>query len=110
MPNQRPLAIHVVYAEWCPHCVPTTVEPMMRAAKELRIRYVPHDIDTAEEQKADDLVKEYGDWTDDYLVPQVFLEFDGGKMVHVLTGNPSGIDFTRRAVEALLESEWLRKE
>ena len=99
-----PKAIHVVYARWCPHCVPTTVEPLARRAEELGVPCLLHDIDTDDVRVADDLVRKYGDWTDDYLVPQVFLEYDGGRFEHVLTGNPEGVALTRRAVEALLQS------
>jgi len=101
----RPKAIHVVYANWCPHCVPTTVDPLTERAGELGIPCLLHDIDTDDVKVADDLVRDHGDWSDDYLVPQVFLEYDGGRVDHVLTGNPRGISLTRSAVEALLESE-----
>jgi hypothetical protein len=105
---QRLKAIHVVYAEWCPHCVPTTVEPLKQRGKELGVPCLLHDIDTDDVDVADDLVRNYGDWTPDYLVPQVFLEYDGGKMEHVLTGNPLGVALTKKAVEDLLDVESLR--
>ena len=97
-------AVYVVYANWCPHCVPTTVGPIQRAGKELGVPVVLYDIDTDAEEKADDLVKNYGDWTPDYLIPQVFIEGDDGKIEHVLTGNPRGVQLTRQAVEALLKT------
>lgn len=97
-------AVHIVYANWCPHCVPTTVEPLKKAAAELGVPCVLHDIDTADEKVADELVAKYGDWSPDYLIPQVFLEYEGGSIKHVLTGYPEGVGFTRRAVENLLES------
>jgi glutaredoxin len=104
---EKPKAIHVVYAMWCPHCVPITVEQMVKKAEELGIPCVLHDIDTEEEQVADELVRKYGDWTPDYLVPQVFLEYSGDRFKHVLTGNPQGVALTRKAVEKLLSSELL---
>ena len=97
--------IHVVYANWCPHCVPTTVEPVKRTAEELGILCRLYDIDTEDEKAADELVKKYGDWSPDYLVPQVFLEFEDGEIKHALTGYPEGVTYTRRAVENLLQSE-----
>lgn len=106
---EKPKAIHVVYAKWCPHCVPTTVEPLTKKAKELGMPCLLHDIDTEEVKVADDLVKKYGDWSPDYLIPQVFLEYEGGAFKHVLTGNPQGVAFTRKAVENLLASEALRR-
>jgi hypothetical protein len=80
---------------------------MVERAKALRIPCVLHDIDTAEEQVADGLVKKYGDWTPDYLIPQVFLEYEGARFKHVLTGDPRGVALTRAAVEKLLSSKLL---
>jgi thiol-disulfide isomerase/thioredoxin len=102
-------AVYVVYANWCPHCVPTAVEPIARAAKELGVPCVLYDIDTADEEKADDLVRKYGDWSEDYLIPQVFVEDANGKMKHALTGDPRGLRYTERAVEALLKSDVFAK-
>ena len=101
---EGPKAIHVVYAQWCPHCVPTTVEPLERRAKELGVPCLLHDIDTEDVNVADGLVREHGDWIPDYLVPQVFLEYGDGRIEHVLTGNPRGVSLTRKAVEDLITS------
>lgn len=100
----KPKIIHVVYAEWCPHCVPTTVNPLKKRAEELGVRLLLHDVDSEDASVADELVKKHGDWTPDYLVPQVFLEYGDGKIEHVLTGRPQGVSLTKEAVEALLES------
>ena len=100
----KPKAIYVVYANWCPHCVPTTVEPLRRAGQQLGIPVHLLDIDTDDEGKADELVKKYGDWIPDYLIPQVFVETESGEMKHVLTGHPEGVAVTRRAVEDLLKT------
>lgn len=98
-------AIHVVYAQWCPHCVPTTVEPMKAAGKELGVPVHLYDIDTESVKKGDELVRKYGDWSDDYIIPQVFLEFDDGTFQHVLTGYSEGVSFTKKAVENFLKSD-----
>ena len=103
-------AIHVVYANWCPHCVPVTVVPLQRAAKELGVPCILHDIDTNDVRTADELVKKYGDWTPDYLIPQVFLEGDDGKIEHVLTGDPRSLQFTRQKVEQLLRTRLVKQE
>jgi hypothetical protein len=103
-------AIHVVYADWCPHCVPTTVGPMQRAARELGVPCVLHDIDTDDVKVADELVKKYGDWTPDYVIPQVFFEMDDGRMEHVLTGDRRGLQYTRQAVDALLKTRLAKQE
>ncbi len=99
-------AIHVVYANWCPHCVPTTVEPMKKAAGELGVPIYLYDINTDAVTKADELVKKYGDWSEDYIIPQVFFEFENGEIKHVLTGYSEGVGYTRRAVENLLKSDF----
>ena len=100
----RPKAIHLVYAQWCPHCVPTTVEPLKERAAELGVPLYLHDIDAPDVKVADELVEKYGDWTPDYLVPQVFFEYDG-RIEHVLTGNPKGVSLTKKAVDELLAGE-----
>lgn len=96
-------AVHVVYANWCPHCVPATVGPVQSAAKGVGVPCVLHDIDTDDVTEADELVEKYGDWTPDYVIPQVFFEMDDGKMEHVLTGDRRGVQYTRQAVEAMLK-------
>ena len=100
--------VYVVYADWCPHCVPTAVEPIKRAAKELGVPCILYDIDTNDVGKADELVRKYGDWSEDYLIPQVFVETDG-ELKHVLTGDPRGLRYTESAVENLLKSEVFAK-
>ena len=100
----RVKAIYVVYANWCPHCVPTTVEPMRKLGQELGVPVRLLDIDTEDEAEADELVRKYGDWDPDYTIPQVFVETDGGKIKHVLTGHREGLAFTRKAVEGLVGS------
>jgi thiol-disulfide isomerase/thioredoxin len=73
-------AIHVVHATWCPHCHPTTVEPLEKLASELGIALVSYDIDKPEdERRADELVRKFGDASEDYLIPQVFLEMEDGQ-------------------------------
>lgn len=95
-------AIYVVYAKWCPHCIPTTVEPVKRAGRELGVPVVLYDIDTADVGRADELVERHGDWTPDYLIPQVFVEGDDGKIKHLFTGDPRGVQYTRRSLETAL--------
>ncbi len=100
-------AVHVVHATWCPHCHPTTVGPMKEAAAKQGLKFFEYDIDDPEAVKrADELVKKYGDWSEDYLVPQVFLEAKGGKMIHVLTGYSESVELTKRAVANLLKSPY----
>jgi len=102
---RRLRAIHLVYAKWCPHCVPTVLEPAKKMAEELGVECRLYDIDTEDVSIADELVGKYGDWSEDYLIPQLFFEFEDGEVMHVLTGDPRGVEYTRRAVRDLLESE-----
>jgi hypothetical protein len=98
-------SVHIVYAKWCPHCYPTTVEPVKKKALELRVPCNLYDIDDPEAlKKADELVKRYGDWSPDYLIPQVFIERDNGEIAHVFTGYSEDVELTRRGVNNLLNS------
>jgi glutaredoxin len=98
-------SIRVVYAEWCPHCVPTTVEPVRRKAEELGVPCILYNIDEADAlKKADELVKGHGDWSEDYLIPQVFLEHENGEIRHVFTGYSEDVELTQRGINNLLRS------
>lgn len=99
--------MHVVHARWCPHCHPTTVEPIMAMADKLGIEFHEYDIDEPDqEDKADELVMKYGDWSEDHLIPQVFVGMRDGTTRHVLAGYPEGVDSTWRAVANLLKSPY----
>jgi hypothetical protein len=64
-------------------------------AKELGVELRVLDIDDPAQAKvADNLVKQYGDQADDYLIPQVFFEEDG-KVQHVFTGFSESVEVTR---------------
>jgi thiol-disulfide isomerase/thioredoxin len=103
-------AIHVVHATWCPHCHPTTVEPIEKIAREFGIPFFSYDIDIPEQAaKADELVRRFGDWSEDYLVPQVFVETKEGKIQHVFTGYSESVESTKRAINNLLRSSLFAK-
>jgi len=98
-------SIHIVYADWCPHCVPTTVDPVKRKAEQLGVRCILYDIDDPGAlKKADELVRKHGDWSEDYLIPQVFIEFENGEVKHVFTGYAEDLELTRIGLKNLLES------
>lgn len=82
--------------------MPTTVEPMKKAAQALGVPIRLYDIDTEAVKEADALVKRHGDWVEDYLIPQVFFEYEDGKIEHVLTGYSEDVKLTARAVSNLL--------
>jgi glutaredoxin len=103
--------IHLVYANWCPHCVPTAVEPVKQKAQELSVACRLYDLDDSTAlKKADELVKDYGDWSDDYLIPQIFLEYDTGDIRHVFTGYSEDVQLTRRGLNSLLASPLLKSK
>jgi glutaredoxin len=107
-PRARPHRLTIVLAEWCPHCVPLSVEKGAELARRLGVPVRALDIDDRkQEREADELVRQYGDWSPDYLIPQVFLEWSDGRVQHLLTGFPEGVPVTRRAWDALLQSDWL---
>ena len=88
--------------------MPTAVEPMKKVAAELGIPINLYDIDTDSVKVADQLVQKYGDWSPDYIIPQIFLEFDDGEIKHVLTGQSQGVAYTRRAIDNLLKSPYFK--
>ena len=103
-------SVHVVYANWCPHCVPTTVESVKQKAQELGMPCILYDIDDPDAcEKGDDLVRRYGDWSADYLIPQIFVEYDSGEIRHVFTGYSEDIELTRRGVSNLLASHIFKR-
>jgi len=85
--------ITVVLAEWCPHCVPLSLEKGKEMAKALGVPLRVLDIDDPEQEKlADELVLEHGDFTEDYLIPQVFAEYDNKVWNPVFIGFPGAED------------------
>lgn len=102
--------VTIVFAHWCPHCDPPALEAAGRMGKELGVPVRFLDIDVREqEEEADRIVSEHGDWTEDYLIPQIFLELTDGTARHVFTGRPEGVPATSRALADLLGSQWYRE-
>ena len=96
-------SIQVVYADWCPHCVPTTVDPVKKKAEQIDVHCILYDIDDPNaSEKADELVKKYGDWSEDYLIPQIFIEYENGEVKHVFTGYSEDLELTRSGLNNLL--------
>jgi glutaredoxin len=105
----KPSQISIVLAQWCPHCVPLSLEMTKRMSEDLGVPYRVLDIDDEEKVKiGDDLVKRYGDDADDYLIPQVFLEFPGGKVEHIFTGFSENPQVTRNRWEDLFSSSFYK--
>ena len=88
--------ITIVLAEWCPHCVPLSLERIKVISRKLRVPLRVLDIDDPEQEAtADALVKQYGDYAEDYLIPQVFFEDDRGRVDHLFTGFSEGVQVTK---------------
>jgi hypothetical protein len=79
--NRNVLQISAVVAKWCPHCYPLSVDKSMKLSEKLRVPCRILDIDIEGEGiLADDLVRKHGDECEDYLIPQIFLEFGDGSV------------------------------
>jgi hypothetical protein len=94
--------VSIVLANWCPHCVPLSLNNAEKMAEMLGVPLRVLDIDVPEQLKeADDLVEAYGDWCEDYLIPQVFVEHDSGETRHVFTGFSEDYSVTAAGWDAL---------
>ncbi len=108
-PPRKAKRLTIVLAQWCPHCVPLSVQYGRRLAARLKVPLRTLDIDRRKQVRlADRLVREYGDASPDYLIPQVFLEWSDGKVDHLLTGFSEQVPRTERAWRDLFSSTWLR--
>jgi len=68
------------------------------------------DIDDAEQEEiADSLVRNCGDWAEDYLIPQVFFEEDG-RAHHIFTGFSEGVEVTKARWDDFFASHRYRQE
>lgn len=105
MSTATPVRLTLVAATWCPHCQPLSVEPTHRLAKLLGVPARILDIDRPrEEAEADRLVREFGEWDDDYVIPQVYLERSDGSAERLLVahrGSPTSV--TRELWAKLLD-------
>ena len=105
----QPRRVTIVLAQWCPHCVPLSLGNSRRLARRLRIPLRVLDIDRPSQSSvADAIVRDHGDASPDYLIPQVFLEWSDGRVQHVFTGFSEQVDRTARAWKDLFASGWLR--
>jgi len=101
--------VSIVLAKYCPHCVPFSLSNVKRMAEELGVPFRVLDVQISEqEEEADRLVEEHGDWSEDYLIPQVFLEYVDGRVDHVLTGFSESVSVTEASWEALFSSIYYR--
>ena len=105
----KPSQISIVLADWCPHCVPLSLEMIKRMSADLGVPYRVLDIDDQEKVKiGDELVKNYGDDSEDYLIPQVFLQYPDGKVQHIFTGFSENTELTRKHWEDMFASSFYK--
>lgn len=102
--------ITVVLAQWCPHCVPLSLDRVRQISKELDVPLRVLDIDDPEQESAaDKLVKEHGDYVEDYLIPQVFFEDENGAVRHIFTGFSEGVSVTEARWRDFMASKFYRE-
>jgi hypothetical protein len=99
--------IDAVIAKWCPHCFPLSVDNAKKMAEELDVPIRVLDIDREGDAKiADQLVREFGDDAEDYLIPQIFVEFKDKSVRHVFTGFSENTEVTKRHWEDFFKSKF----
>jgi len=91
----------VVHSKWCPYC--RNVIRMAEAlSREFQAVLKLLDIDVPdEEEEADVYVRKCGDWSEDYVIPQLFIECADGIVQHLFTG-ASSIEAARAKLKKIL--------
>lgn len=108
---RSPSRITIVLAKWCPHCHPLSLEIVQQISKEIGAELRVLDIDDPEQERiADMLVKEHGDFVEDYLIPQVFIEDGNGTISHIFTGFSEGVHITKARWEDFLSSPFYERD
>ncbi|MCI4325073.1 MAG: hypothetical protein L3K00_04215 [Thermoplasmata archaeon] len=104
MTTAPPVRLTLITATWCPHCVPLSTDRLPALAKRLGLPSRVLDIDDpTQETEADRLVRSFGRWDDDYVIPQLFLERTDGTADPILVGvRGSPTSLTRQRWEELL--------
>lgn len=101
--------VSIVLANWCPHCVPLSLRYAQKMADDFGVPLRVLDIDVPEQlEAADRLVEGHGDWSEDYLIPQVFMEHADGRVSHVFTGFSEAVSATEACWEAFFASSYYR--
>ena len=101
--------VSIVLANYCPHCVPFSLRNAEKMAKDFGVPLRVLNIEIIEqEREADILVGKHGDWSEDYLIPQVFIEYADGQVYHLLTGFSEAVSATEASWEALFSSNYYK--
>ena len=76
-------------------------------ASDLQVPLRVLDIDSVDNSRiADNLVQKFGDYCEDYLVPQVFLEYPDGSVQHLFTGFSEDTRTTKKHWDDLFSSNF----
>ena len=99
----------IVLAQWCPHCVPLSLNNAKRMSDDLIVPLRVLDIDVPKQlEEADMLVEKYGDWSEDYIIPQVFVEYADRRVSHVFSGFSEGVSATEACWESFFSSDYYK--
>ena len=98
----KPKALVVVHSKWCPHCR-IAIKTAETLSREFQIVLKLLDTDLPDEEKeADFYVRSCGNWSEDYVIPQLFLECEDGTVQHLYTGALS-IEAARAKLNKILQ-------
>jgi hypothetical protein len=101
--------VSIVLANYCPHCVPFSRRNAEKIAQDFGVPLRVLDVEIIEQEiEADRLVEKHGDWSEDYLIPQVFIEYADGRVSHLLTGFSEAVAATEASWEALFSSDYYK--
>ncbi len=99
--------ISIVLAKWCPHCNPLSLENAKKMSDYLQVPLRVLDIDSPSESgQADALVRDFGDNSEGYIIPQVFVEYSNDTVQHIFSGFSEGTVVTKRRWEDLFSSPY----
>jgi hypothetical protein len=102
--------VSIVFANYCPHCVPFSLRNANKMAEDLGVPLKTFDIEISDQlEAADRLVEEHGDWSEDYLIPQLFVEYTDGRVDHLLTGFSEAVSVTEASWKALFSSSYYQR-
>jgi hypothetical protein len=101
--------VSILLANYCPHCVPFSLRNAEKMAKDFGVPLRVLNIENSKQEiEADRLVEKHGDWSVDYLIPQVFVEYADGRVCHVFTGFSEAVPVTEASWEALFSSSYYK--
>jgi hypothetical protein len=102
--------ITIVLARWCSHSIPLSIDAVKKIGNDLNIPVRILDIDNNKDEKiADELIKKNGNYSEDYRIPQVFLEYHKGDIKHIFIGSSQGVSESKKKWEEFFSSDFYKK-